>query len=170
MELPGQRGSDCGAHVTEEAVEEQGHFTRSLPATSAPLVHDPWPDYRDYYSKGHLTGIKTEGWGGGATYRRHERRRSSADRELRPTGTQRLSASRDKQVETESTQNSAKPDSQALGSAVAAVPLSMRGVTAFTLTPRNGGAGSTCKLILHASSRISWWMLWEELTCETRLK
>lgn len=64
MELPGQRGSDCGAHVTEEAVEEQGHFTRSLPATSAPLVHDPWPDYRDYYSKGHLAGIKTEGWGG----------------------------------------------------------------------------------------------------------
>lgn len=64
VEPPGQRGSDCGAHVTEEAVEEQGHFTRSLPATSAPLVHDPWPDYRDYYPKGHLTGIKTEGWGG----------------------------------------------------------------------------------------------------------
>lgn len=43
MELPGQRGSDCGARVTEEAVEEQGHFTRILPPTPAPLVHDPWP-------------------------------------------------------------------------------------------------------------------------------
>lgn len=48
MELPGQRGSDRGAHVTEEAVEEQGHFARSLPPTSAPLVHDPGPGYRDY--------------------------------------------------------------------------------------------------------------------------
>lgn len=65
VELPGQRGSDCGAHVTEEAVEEQGRFPRSLPPTSAPLVRNPWPDYSDYTLMGHLTGTTTKGWGRG---------------------------------------------------------------------------------------------------------
>lgn len=59
------------------------------------------------------------------THRKHERSRNSADRELRAMGTQRLSASRDKQVETESAQNSARLDSKVLGFAVATVPLSM---------------------------------------------
>lgn len=114
MELPGQRSSDCGAHVAEEAVEEQRHFSRSLPPTPAPLVHDPGPDDRGYHLRGTFDcNIKT-----GGSYRRHEMRRSSADRELSPMGTQRLSASRNKQVETESAQNLAKPVSQSLGSAV----------------------------------------------------
>lgn len=59
------------------------------------------------------------------THRIHERRRNSADRELRAMGTQSLSASRDKQVETESAQNSARLDSKVSGFAVATVPLSM---------------------------------------------
>lgn len=41
VELPGQSGSNSGAHVTQEAVQEQEHFSRSLSPTSAPLIHDP---------------------------------------------------------------------------------------------------------------------------------
>lgn len=165
VELPGQRSSDCGAHVAEEAVEEQGHFTRSLPPTPAPLVHHPWPNYGDYNIRGAFDWNKAWRVEQNATYRRHERRRSSADRELRPMGTQRLSASRNKQVETESTQNLARLVSQSMGSAVS---LCLREVKAFAYTPGNGGSGSAFKLIVHALSRVSWWVSWEELTCVTR--
>lgn len=101
-----------------------------------------------------------------ATHRRHERRRSSADRELRPTRTQRLSASRDKQAEVESTQNLVKLESHSSGSSGSS---SLWVVTAFTRAPRNGGSGPTCRVILHAVGRISWLLLWEEPTCVSHL-
>lgn len=41
VELPGQSGSNSGAHVTQEAVQEQEHFSGGLSPTSAPLIHDP---------------------------------------------------------------------------------------------------------------------------------
>lgn len=48
------------------------------------------------------------------TYRKQESSRSSADRTLRPMGTQSLSASWEKQVETESTQNSTRVERNVL--------------------------------------------------------
>lgn len=149
VELPGQSGSNSGAHVTQEAVQEQDHFSRSLSPTSAPLIHDPWAVCGDFKAFRGITGTNI----GGkqvkkkTTHGKHERSRNSADRELRAMGTQSLSASRDKQVETESAQNSARLDSKVLGFAVATVSLSMWGVSTFTITRRETGAcGPTCKL------------------------
>lgn len=61
VELPGQSGSNSGAHVTQEAVQEQEHFSRSLSPTSAPLIHDPWAVCRNFNAFRGITGTNIGG-------------------------------------------------------------------------------------------------------------
>lgn len=110
MEQSGQSGPHSPAQVTQQAVGERDDFPRTFPPTPAPLIHQPSIDWKPLFM---LLPEALVDWR--FTHRKNDSSRKSADAQPRPTEAQRLSASRDRQVEAEFTQNSTRPERTAAG-------------------------------------------------------
>lgn len=115
MQLVGQDCPHCAAQVSQEAVEKGQAFSRTAPQRPAPLVHQPKAGKAVVY---HFDPTREKNYWDQlvqprATYREQESSRSSAARQLRPTGTHSWLASLERQVEAESTQKSTSPERSA---------------------------------------------------------
>lgn len=82
------------------------------------------------------------------THRKQESSKNNVDSELRPMGTQSLSVSREKQVETESAQNSTRLERKVSGFPLVSVrpPILVVNLFTFRVTGENKFMGPTCKL------------------------
>lgn len=134
MQQSGQSGPHRAAQVTQQAVGEGGHFLRSFPPTPAPLIHQPKKIYMDSVS--HLSARMDSQ----LTHRKNESSRESAEREPRPTDTQGWPASRDRQVDTEDTQNSTRPERTVAGCPPTSARSSMLDVFARRVHGTSSGA------------------------------
>lgn len=105
MQLPGQDGSNRAAQVTDEAVEENAGCSGLFCPIFASLVHEPLTQDLASELWQIVQGANNEAQ---ITHRKDDRSRSRTERALRPTGTQSLPASREKQAVNESTQKSSK--------------------------------------------------------------
>lgn len=181
MELSGQSGSNSAAQVTDEAVEECEDLSRIFSPTSAPLIHQPENGQRGLNA---IEAFAMNCWNKcwqqktkekkKSTHRKQESSKNSVDSELRPMGTQSLSASREKQVETESAQNSTRLERKASGSPLVGARPRILAVNlfAFRVTGENKSMGPTCKLASRADGaeprgESSAYFLGEERTCDT---
>lgn len=133
MELSGQCSSNSAAQIAEKAVEEYEDILQTLSPVSAPLMQQPYMVIAELMQEAFLwiTGGK-KCWEENSTHRKQEISKSSVDRELRPMGTQSSSASREKQVESESSQNSARVERKASGFPLVSLSLSILVVNLFT--------------------------------------
>lgn len=178
VELSGQCRSNSAAQIAEEAVDEYEDILRTLSPISALLMQQPNTVITDLIQEAlHWIAKKKKCWEETSTHRKQEISKSSMERELRPMGTQSSSASREKQVESESSQNSARVERNASGFPLVSLSLSILVVNLFTygVTRDNASMGPTCKFTSRTDGAAAWsparflggahlWNTWRQTT------